>query len=441
MKSKRIKLFTIMLIILALSLSIFVSCSKDDEQAGTSAPDGSTATPTVDPDESELPDETEPVDDPDPTEEPDQTSISIPEVSIDTREIPNTPVQAFADDMKVGWNLGNTFDAFDCTWLDNKLDYESAWCGVKTTEEMIIAVKEAGFNTVRVPVSWHNHVSGDKHDIDEPWLDRVQEVIDYVMDNGMYAIINIHHDMSEEFIYPTSEYLDQSSHYVECIWTQIAERFSDYDEHLIFESLNEPRMVGSTHEWWLDPNNESCQDAVASINTLNQVFVDTVRASGGKNPNRYLMVPGYAASVSGVLDKGFELPTDTVEDKIILSVHAYTPYNFALEAGSVDSFSIDKSSSVMEIDQFMTQLYDKFVSQEVPVVLGEFGARDKNGNTQDRVDFATYYVAAARARGMTSIWWDNGAFSGDGEIFGILDRESATWRFPDIVEGLMKYAE
>ena len=153
------------------------------------------------------------------------------------------------------------------------------------------------------------------------------------------------------------------------------------------------------------------------------------------------MVPGYAASVSGVLDKGFELPTDTVEDKIILSVHAYTPYNFALEAGSVDSFSIDKSSSVMEIDQFMTQLYDKFVSQEVPVVLGEFGARDKNGNTQDRVDFATYYVAAARARGMTSIWWDNGAFSGDGEIFGILDRESATWRFPDIVEGLMKYAE
>ncbi|HZK34388.1 MAG TPA: glycoside hydrolase family 5 protein [Bacillota bacterium] len=442
MRINKRRFFTLILIISVLSMSVFVGCKKDSGDQGTTpTPDQATGGPTTGPaDEPGTTDEPGATDEPEATEEPDHSDISIPDVSVDDFEIPASPAQAFVDDMKIGWNLGNTLDAIDCTWLDNKLDYESGWSGIKTTEEMIIAVKDAGFNTVRIPVSWHNHVSGDDYDIDEPWLNRVGEVVDYAIDNGLIAIINIHHDMSEEFIFPTSESMDQSSHYVKRIWTQLAEKFKDYDEKLVFESMNEPRMIGTEHEWWLDPNNDACKDAVASINRLNQTFVDTVRASGGNNSDRYLMVPGYAASVAGVLDKGFGLPSDTQEYKLILSVHAYTPYNFALEAGGVSSFSVDNSSSVREIDQFMTQLYREFVYQGVPVVLGEFGARDKNGNTQDRVNFATYYVAAARARGMTCIWWDNHAFTGDGELFGILDRASSTWKYPEIVEGLMKYA-
>ncbi len=153
------------------------------------------------------------------------------------------------------------------------------------------------------------------------------------------------------------------------------------------------------------------------------------------------MVPGYAASVEGALNKGFELPKDRVEDRLILSIHAYTPYNFALEAGGVSSFDINKSSSVREIDQFMTQLHEKFVSQAVPVVIGEFGARNKKNNLQDRVDFSAYYVASARARGMTCLWWDNHAFTGDGELFGILDRSKSSWKYPEIVEAMLKYAD
>jgi endoglucanase len=157
------------------------------------------------------------------------------------------------------------------------------------------------------------------------------------------------------------------------------------------------------------------------------------------------MVPGYSASAQGALINEFELPKDIVKNKLILSVHAYTPYNFALQAptesGSISEFSSDNQNSVTEINQFMDQLYNKYISNGTPVVIGEFGARDKNGNTQDRIDFATYYIAYARANGMSCIWWDNNSFSGTGENFGLLDRKTITWRDKEIVDGLMKYAQ
>ncbi len=366
---------------------------------------------------------------------------NIPVIDIERNDIPQNAALDFVNDMKIGWNLGNTFDAIDCNWLSDELAYESAWVRVKTTDPMIKLVKEAGFNTIRIPVSWHNHVSGDDHQISEPWLNRVKEVVDYAISRDMYVILNIHHDMSDKFIYPTSQYIDQSDHYVRSIWTQVAKRFADYDDHLIFESMNEPRMVGHKNEWWIDPNDKDCKDAINSINVLNQTFVDTVRTSGGNNEQRYLMVPGYAASYSGALDPGFKLPTDTVPDKLIVSVHAYTPYNFALEAGGVSTFDVDKHASVQEIDYFMTELYNNFVSNSIPVVIGEFGARNKKNNLQDRVNFSAYYIAAAKARGITCVWWDNNDFTGDGELFGLFDRSAYRWKYPEIVDALMKYAQ
>lgn len=365
----------------------------------------------------------------------------IPIFDFEKKTIPDNKALSFVKDMKIGWNLGNTFDAIDCKWLTDELDYESGWCGIKTSEEMIRTVKEAGFNAVRIPVSWHNHVSGDDYIISEAWLGRVQQVVDYAIGNGMYVIINIHHDMSNKYVYTSSEHEKQSSSYVKHIWSQVAKRFADYDEHLIFESLNEPRMVGSKYEWWLDANDKSCKDAVASLNAINQVFVDTVRASGGNNKERYLLTPGYGASYGGALDPGFKLPTDKVNDKLIVSVHAYTPYNFALQdPGGTNRFDPKKAESVREIDYFMDELYNKFVSAGIPVLIGEFGARNKKDNLKDRIDYSAYYTAAAKARGITCFWWDNNAFTGDGELFGLFDRASLTWPYPEIVEALMKNA-
>lgn len=375
-----------------------------------------------------------------------ETAYQIPDVNIEPFDVPDTEAFRFVRDMKIGWILGNTFDAYNDSGLNNEMDFETAWCGIVTTKDMIDDIKEAGFNSVRVPVSWHNHVD-ENYQISEAWLDRVQEVVDYVYDNGMYVILNIHHDNSESFMYPDSAHLEQSVTYVTTIWEQLCQRFGEYDEHLIFECMNEPRLVGSQYEWWINAGAEECKDAISCINEINQAFVNTVRASGGNNLNRYLMVPGYDASPEGALNNGFVLPTDAdgVEDRLIVSVHAYTPYKFALQAGgesgSTSEFDSDSASSVADINSFMDKLYKKFISNGIPVIIGEFGSRDKGQNIQARIDHATYYVAAARARGMSCLWWDNNAFNGDGENFGLYYRRSGRFLYPDIVTALMKYAD
>ena len=373
--------------------------------------------------------------------------ITVPELDIESKKIPDNAALQFVADMKIGWNLGNTFDANTATnTLSDELDYEDSWVGVKTSKEMIDTVKAAGFNTIRIPVSWHNHVDAD-FNISAQWLDRVQEVVDYAMDNDMYVILNIHHDTQVGYYYPNSENYDTSKKYMTAIWSQLADKFADYSDKLIFESINEPRLVGSNYEWWIDINNAYCADAVDCINKLNQVFVDTVRGTGGNNETRYLMVPGYDASANCAVISQFILPTDVAgnDNKIIVSVHAYTPYNFALqgmtEDGAVSDFSVKNNNRTKDITGFITQLYNKYVSKGIPVVIGEFGARDKNGNLQDRVDFSAFYIATARAMGMTCVWWDNNSFSSTEEGFGLLNRKELTWEYPDIMTALMKYSE
>lgn len=360
----------------------------------------------------------------------------------------NSAANKFVRSMKIGWNLGNTFDASSDQNKEDEMAYESDWCGIVTTKEMVDEIKAAGFQTMRIPVSWHNHVTSDgNYTISEAWLNRVQEVVDYAIDNDMHVIINIHHDNTTSYMYPTKEHLEQSKAYVAAIWSQVAARFADYDEHLIMEALNEPRLVGTSDEWWLDLNKQQCVEAVQCINELNQVFVDTVRAAGGNNGGRYLLVPGYAASLQGATNRYFELPQDIAgnENKILVEVHAYTPYDFALrapgEGKSIDQWNADDKASTAEIDELMDTLYKKYVQNGIGVVIDEFGARDKNGNIQARTDFAAYYVAAARQRGITCCWWDNNAFTGNGENFGIFRRRVCSFLYPELVEGMMKACE
>ena len=382
-----------------------------------------------------------------------ERNIVIPELTIQEKEVPDTEAMRFVRALGVGFNAGNTFDAYiDGQKLEDDTVTETAWIPEKLTKETIQAYHEAGFTSVRIPVSWHNHVSED-YTISEAWLNRVQEAVDWAIDDGMYVILNIHHDNHPEAnaFYPDSAHLEQSKNYVKAIWEQLAARFGGYDEHLIFEGLNEPRLVGTDVEWSVRKGDAASEDAVACINELNQLFVDTVRASGGNNETRYLMVPGYAASPDGVLTSGFSIPEDPADPtgeqhRIILEVHAYTPYDFALKPGGGSLFQVKLEVCTRDINAFMDRLYKTYVSKGVPVVIDEFGAvsrLNKEGelNVQDRVEYSAYYTAYARAHGMSCFVWDNGAAEGDGELFGLYSRSGKYFIFPEIVEALVKYGK
>ena len=367
----------------------------------------------------------------------------IPEVEIMQKEFKDSAALEFVRGMGMGWNLGNTFDANSNAWVKDEMDYETAWQGDKTTEELIEALKNAGFKTLRVPVSWHDHVDAD-FNISEKWLDRVEEVVSWAYERDMYVIINIHHDCDPAYYYPSKACLDNSKKYVEAIWTQLSARFEKYGEKLIFENLNEPRLKDTQYEWQCDAGIAEVSESMACINVLNQLFVNTVRASGGNNATRYLMVSGYDAAPDGALSGKFIVPQDTADNKIIISTHAYIPYNYALqspdEEGSTDEWSMDSTASTAVIDNTMERLYQRYVRVGIPVVMGEFGSRAKGDNIDSRVQHAAYYSAAAAARGIPCVWWDNNAFTGSGELFGIINRKTCTLVYPELVEALVKYA-
>lgn len=324
--------------------------------------------------------------------------------------------------MKIGWNLGNTLDATGGIGIQS----ETAWGNPRTTEEMIDAVLEQGFNVIRIPVTWTGHVWGtEDYMIQEAWLDRVQQVVDYAYDKGAYVIINMHH---EDFLFPSEEKKEAASKELKALWTQIATRFRDYDERLIFEGMNEPRKVGTNVEW-----NGGDAEGREVVNAYAEVFVEAVRATGGNNTIRHLMIPGYAASSSKEALEAIKLPDD---DKLIVSVHAYTPYNFALNKKGTAEWKNDTK----DIDYMMTLLDDLFISKGIPVIIGEFGAMNKE-NEAERVAWATYYVTKAKEIGVPCIWWDNNAFHGDGENFGLLDRANLTFPYPDLTEAIVTAAE
>lgn len=367
---------------------------------------------------------------------------TIPNITtIYRQDVPDNEAMAFVKDMKIGWNLGNTFDATNDYNRGDDLKIESSWVGVMTTEEMIEAVHQAGFNTLRLPVSWHNHVD-ENFTINTPWLDRVQQVVDWAVARDMYVILNTHHDVYAQYYYPDEKNYETSEKYITTIWAQLAKRFQDYDQHLIFEGMNEPRPKGTSQEWWFNQDDPYCQEVAGCINKLNQAFVDTVRAAGGQNADRYLMVTPYCASPEAATNLNwFKLPQDSAENRIIVSVHAYRPYDFALEMPGVDTYNpVTNAGQLSEIISFMNSLYKTYVVNGIPVVLGEYGAMEKNGNLQDRTTFYAYYVATASSRNIPCVVWDNHVFKGNGERFGLLDRKTLTWPNQILVDAMMQYA-
>ena len=364
----------------------------------------------------------------------------------------NADTEAILEDMGLGWNLGNSLDATGGSGLDT----ETSWSNPKTTQALIDKVKSLGFNTGRVPVSWGKHVSGDNYTIDSAWLARVKEVVDYCYKNDMYVILNIHHDTKSSAsasgagYYPRSSAYSSSEKFVTSVWSQAAEYFKDYDYHLIFETLNEPRLIGTGYEWWFNKWSipSEVKDAIECINKLNQKAVDTIRNTGSNNRGRLIMCPGYDASIDGATVSGFKLPTDISGNKnrIAVSVHAYSPYNFAMNVGS-GSTSTYTSSIKNELQDLFSTLKSTFRDKGIPVVIGEFGSTDKN-NTAERVKWATDYTALAKKNNIPCVLWDNNAFAVyngsnivlNSEYHGYINRKDNTVTSPakDVIEALMK---
>jgi endoglucanase len=337
--------------------------------------------------------------------------------------------------IKIGWNLGNTMDATGLTWLGANppvSEMERAWGNPVTSAANFAALKEAGFNAVRIPVSWNKALSGD-YVIREDWLQRVIQIVNYAIDLDMYVIINTHHD--EDIFKFTNAETDASLDVFQKVWEQIASVFRNYSEKLIFEALNEPRTKGSAQEW----SGGTAAEHI-NLNRHYERFIKVVRSSGGNNVRRVLMINTYAASAEQTAMNGLVLPEDTVPGKLIVSIHCYTPYDFALNARSpVNSWDINKYSDTNPITGFITRAYNAFTAKGIPVILGEFGAMNKD-NEETRAQWAEFYVKTAMEMGMPCIWWDNGAFTGgaDVEKFGLLDRRNNTFAYPLVVEGLMR---
>ncbi len=323
--------------------------------------------------------------------------------------------------INVGWNLGNTLDSYNT----KSKDTEIGWGNPKTTKQMIKAVQDAGFNAVRIPVTWGEHMS-DQGDIDTDWMARVKEVVDYAYDCGLYVILNVHHD-DYLWLTPTNAKLESDRTVLCHIWEQICAEFQDYDHRLIFEGMNEPRVVGSATEWTGGTAEEH-----EVINQLYQAFVDTVRASGGENQERTLIVSSHAQSITETAVSAVKVPDDS---HVIVSIHSYAPWDFCGEESSRSDWGSDADQA--ELDKNFQYLDDMFIRKGVPVIIDEFGAVNKNNNTSARAAWYRYYITSAKKHGIKCFAWDNGIAS-DG--FGLLDRENCTWYYPEIVQAMIDAA-
>ena len=339
--------------------------------------------------------------------------------------------------IKVGWNLGNTLDAADLTWLPANptiAQLETGWGNPVTTKAMITAIKNAGFNAIRIPVSW-GKASDSNYNIRADWMARVTEVVNYAVDNDMYIILNTHHD---EHIFKFTEAEKTASLAAfRKIWEQIADNFKNYNEKLIFEGLNEPRTKGSSNEWG---GGTAAEHAV--LNAHYPVFIDVVRKSGGNNNKRILMITTYAASSTSTAVNALVLPADTIANKLIVSVHAYVPYEFALESSfNRTTWSSSNPYDTAPINDAVDYIYNRFVSNNIPVIMGEFGAVNKN-NLNARADWAYYYVNYAANKGIKCFWWDNGAFTAkeNTDSFALLNRSNSQIVFPEIVTAMVNAA-
>ncbi|MBR3928091.1 MAG: cellulase family glycosylhydrolase [Clostridia bacterium] len=304
---------------------------------------------------------------------------------------------AIVEDIKCGFNIGNSMDAYDTTEIgDVGLSSETCWGNPAISKALIDAIASTGVNAVRLPVTWYNHMDPETYKVSDDWMDRVEEVVSYILESGMYCILNTHHDTGEKgWLNADPLSYEEDKEIFVALWAQIAERFEKYGEKLLFEGYNE---ILNLMKNWSAPN-YFCLEAA---NKLNQAFVDTVRASGGNNVRRVLIITTYAAQANSQVTSGTVVPKDTIENRIIVEAHIYEPFAF-----THDTSPNTKTWSKPSIDACFDNLYKNFVQKGYPVLIGEFGAVDKD-NITARANWLKYMVDSAEKKGMKCFWWDNG---------------------------------
>ncbi len=313
-----------------------------------------------------------------------------------------TPYE-LTEKLRLGWNLGNTLDA---------PPGETAWGNPVTTPEIFKKLYSLGFRTVRIPVSWHRHMD-ENHEIEPEFMNRVNEIVDYAYSLGMFILLNVHHD--DRMFQPTDEGVEKGKIYLSTVWKQVAARFKDYGERLILQGMNEPRMLRSKYEWHLDFHEKICRDALEYINQFNQVFVETVRAGGGENETRPLLLPSYAAAPQHTWIDGFRLPDDPAKN-LIVSVHSYNPVELCLMPNpDVTRFT---EQGERELTFAFEAIRKRFIDAGIPAIFDEMGMVDKQ-NPDDRYRWSKFFVSKGRENGIASVWWDNG-----GRDFRLLDRRT-----------------
>lgn len=343
-------------------------------------------------------------------------NVSFSSEAADVWEEMSLTATELVDDITLGWNLGNTLECHESyVASDSPEYYETLWFNPVTTKEMIDTVKASGINAVRIPITWYPHMD-ENNIIDVMWMNRVQEVVDYVIENNMYCIINVHHDTgSTGWLKATEENYLKNKDKFQLLWKQIAEHFKGYDQHLIFEGFNE--MVNDDNYFWY-PGTES----IDVINKYNQLFVDTVRATGGNNEQRCLSCNTYGAIVEKQTMNEFIMPKDSADNKLIAQVHAYTPWSFCDYSNSATTY--DTSEVVSMLSDVSTCLTDK----GYPTIIGEFACVNKN-NPEERKEWSELYVTTAESFGIKCFWFDAGS---------LLARNYNQWKDPEILEIMLK---
>ena len=375
--------------------------------------------------------------------------FSVQAAKKDTTSFEDLNQSQIVEAMGPGWNLGNQLES-----VTDNVPEETNWGNPVITEKLIQSVKAAGFKSIRIPVSYFAKIDDDKdYTIDSKWLDRVQEVVDYCIKNDLYAVINIHGDgyntIDGSWLLCNGKNQTEIKKKYKKVWKQIAERFKNYDEHLLFESMNE-EFDGSYSE----PNKEYYQN----INDYNQIFVDTVRKTGDNNTKRWLIIPGWNTNIDYTAgDYGFKLPTDQYRDKsidkeeqrIMISVHYYSPWDFCGGENCVitqwgnEADDPSKTSTTCDETYMKNQLNlmkTTFADKGYPVFIGEYGSIGKTSydseNEYYRAYFARKLCQLSRKNGCIPMYWDNGYNGVHG--FGLFDRTTCEVTQPVIIDAIME---
>ena len=386
--------------------------------------------------------------------------LTLPACTAEASEQPEQPTEGITAKQwnkdVVGWNLGNQFEcpapgqggeSMQIGMPDNSIKAETAWGNPVVTKKTIKAIKDAGFNAIRIPVRWQCHITNSQAmSIDKAWMARIKEVVNWCLDNDLKVIINTHHDKWLEGR-PTLQYKEENNQKLALLWMNIASEFADYDYRVAFAGTNEVHIRDN----WGKP----AQENLDVQNSYNQTFIDVVRATGGNNAKRHLIVQTYVCNPDfGINNGDFIIPTDTEgngNNYMSVEFHYYTPWDYAGACKYYfwgDAYK-QYGDTPQENEKTMTDFFNRVVTtwadQGLGVVIGEWGVTDhtKGGQADLQHDNATYYckflVSKARQRGFSTFVWDNNAFGNGQERFGIFDRAGGmNVKSPWILNGIME---